>query len=443
MIRTGVSTFVPKPHTPFQWAEQIGREETERRQGLLLERFRRHRSIHFGRHNPAASFIEGLISRGGRETGDLIEAAWRAGAGYETWEEKLRVDPWLRAVEEIRYDVEAALGPREPGTRLPWDHIDTLVRPEWLAEEWCRAQDLEIRPDCRKGRCNRCGVVEIMPRACGTMIIRSRKGRRQQEENRPDVPGAEPERVTVAPRVSEPIKAEPAAPVARLRFRTGRVGMVRLLSHLESATAWIRALRRAGLPLAYSQGFHAHPKVTFSLASPVGEETEDDPMDVELTGEVDPEAARKALAAVLPAGFSVRSVRPVPLNAPSLMADLAAITYTLMLPIPPDEAWRRVEALLEQDQLMVFRSVKHRSAPGGRAVVPVDLKPLITELAVEATVPSEDRAVLRLRTCSRDGRLVKSREILELLGVDPLRCRVIRRRVDLAAEASDALVSVR
>jgi radical SAM-linked protein len=286
-------------------------------------------------------------------------------------------------------------------------------------------------------------VVEIMPRACGTMIIRSRKGRRQQEENRPDVPGAEPERVTVAPRVSEPIKAEPAAPVARLRFRTGRVGMVRLLSHLESATAWIRALRRAGLPLAYSQGFHAHPKVTFSLASPVGEETEDDPMDVELTGEVDPEAARKALAAVLPAGFSVRSVRPVPLNAPSLMADLAAITYTLMLPIPPDEAWRRVEALLEQDQLMVFRSVKHRSAPGGRAVVPVDLKPLITELAVEATVPSEDRAVLRLRTCSRDGRLVKSREILELLGVDPLRCRVIRRRVDLAAEASDALVSVR
>ena len=441
MIRTGVSTFVPKPHTPFQWAAQISREETERRQGLLLERFRRYRAIHFGRHNPAASFIEGLISRGGREAGELIEAAWHAGAGYETWEEKLRLDPWLRAAGQIGYDVAAALGLREPGARLPWEHIDTLVRADWLAAEWDRARRLEIRPDCRKGKCNRCGVIEDMPRLCGMMIIRSRHGRRQEMDRRQQVPDAASVTVPDAPGGAGSAASESAAPATRLRFRTGRLGRVRLLSHLEAATAWIRALRRAGLPLAYSRGFHAHPKVTFALASPVGEETEDDPMDVLLTEAVDPDAAREALAAVLPAGFSVRSVRAVPLDVPSLMADLTAITYTLMLPMLPDEAAERMNLLLERDQLVVLRSVKHRAAPNGRAVVPVDLRLLITDLGPDPCTP-DNWTAWRLRTCSREGRFAKAREILELLGVDPAWCRVIRSRVDLASEESEVEVLI-
>ena len=434
MVRTGVSTFVPKPHTPFQWAAQISREETERRQGLLLERLRRHRAIHFGRHNPAASFIEGLISRGGREAGNLIEAAWRAGAGYETWEEKLRLDPWLRAIDQVGYDTMAALGPREPGARLPWDHIDTLVKPAWLAEEWRRALNLTMEPDCRKGRCNRCGLVEEMPRACGNMIIRSRNGRREEMERAPGGHDDGPDKPEPA-RSSGPARLNVETSKARLRFRVGRVGTTRLLSHLEAATAWIRALRRAGLPLAYSQGFHAHPKVTFALASPVGEESEDDPMDVELTGVVDPEEARRALAAMLPAGFSVHSARAVPLDALSLMADLLAITYTLLIPVQPGDARQRLDALADREQLLITRSVKHRSAPNGRATVNLDLKPLIDELRVEEGAPDGWTAI-RLRTRSRNGRLAKAREVLDLLGMDPVHCRIIRRGVTLASEAS-------
>lgn len=93
-VRTGVSTFVPKPFTPFQWAEQIGIEETHRRQSLLSERFRNNSGIKFGRHSPETSFIEGLITRADRRCADLIEAAWRNGARLETWDEHVNVDHW-------------------------------------------------------------------------------------------------------------------------------------------------------------------------------------------------------------------------------------------------------------------------------------------------------------------------------------------------------------
>ncbi len=447
MVRTGVSTFVPKPHTPFQWAPQISREETERRQRLLLDRLRWHRAIHFGRHNPVASFIEGLISRAGREAADLIETAWRAGAGYETWEEKLRPDPWFQAVERTGYRVDAALGPREPGERLPWDHIDTLVDPGWLRQEWDRALSLEIETDCRKGKCNRCGLVREMPKVCGTMIIRSKNGRMDTplEDSVPS--GSEPDENNAdlgsAPGTLPAAIVRPA--VSRIRFRVARIGSVRLLSHLETATVWIRALRRAGVPMAYSQGFHAHPKVTFALASPVGEETVDDPMDVELVDDIDPETARAALAAALPGGFNVCSARTVPLNAPSLMADLAAITYAVWVPANPETLRRRVADLLARDRLPVSRSVKHRPSPTGRHVVEVDLRPLIESLDI-GTVPDDSRVVLRFTTRARDGRMAKVKELLQLLELDPADCLARRLRVMLCSEeqaAPDDLAALR
>ncbi|MCK6519082.1 TIGR03960 family B12-binding radical SAM protein, partial [Myxococcota bacterium] len=88
-VNTGVSTFVPKPFTPFQWAAQIDVEETDRRQRILEGRFRNNGSVKFGRHNSRETYLEGLVSRGDRRAGDLIEAAWRNGARMDAWSEPL------------------------------------------------------------------------------------------------------------------------------------------------------------------------------------------------------------------------------------------------------------------------------------------------------------------------------------------------------------------
>ena len=412
MVRTGVSTFVPKAHTPFQWARQISIDETVAKQRMLADVFRPNRGIKFGRHNPAASFIEGLISRGDRRAADLIERAWRLGAGFETWEEKLDIAPWMKAVEETGFDAVAALRERVPGERLPWDHIDMLVDPAWLKEEWSRAQALETARDCRQGTCNLCGVNRREPELCGEMLRRSAAGRAER---------------AAAAEVMEhvPLAAPRAEPVQRVRFRIGRTGVTRFLSHLETAEAWIRGLRRANAPLAFSQGFHAHAKVTFATAAPLGEESTGDWMDVLLAERVDPAALCARLAACMPPGLQAHGACEAPLRAEALMASVAGFDYELHAPGDDAALAARAAEIMAAPEVTLDRTVKSRSSEGGRKKIAIDIRPLITALSVDG-MDSDGNVLMRFSTRLHDERLAKPKEIVALLGLDPARTRVVR-----------------
>jgi radical SAM family uncharacterized protein/radical SAM-linked protein len=412
MVRTGVSTFVPKAHTPFQWARQISIDETVAKQRMLADVFRANRGIKFGRHNPAASFIEGLISRGDRRAADLIERAWRLGAGFETWDEKLDITPWMKAVAETGFDTEAALRGRAPGERLPWDHIDTLVDPAWLMGEWQRAQALETARDCRQGQCNLCGVNRQEPELCGEMLRRSGAGRA--------------EKAAAAEAVGRiPLETPHDEPVQRVRFHIGRTGAVRFLSHLETAEAWIRGLRRANAPLAFSQGFHAHAKVTFATATPLGEESTGDCMDVMLAGHVSPAALCARLAASMPQGLHAYDAAEVPLRGDALMASVVGFDYELHAPGDAAALALRAAEIMAAAEVLLDRSVKSRSSEGGRKKIALDVRPLISELCVIGTDGDGD-AVVRFATRLRDERLAKPKEIVALLGLDAARTRVVR-----------------
>lgn len=139
-----VSNFVPKPQTPLQWAPQAPPEVISKRAGLLRGRLRA-RNVRLKFRNPWMSLVEGAISRGGRRTGDLIEAAWRRGAGFDDWQEKFRREIWEEALAETGLTVAgicSSLG--RPGSPTPWDHIgggvprEILVREALRAEEACR-----------------------------------------------------------------------------------------------------------------------------------------------------------------------------------------------------------------------------------------------------------------------------------------------------------------
>ena len=147
----------------------------------------------------------------------------------------------------------------------------------------------------------------------------------------------------------------------------GRRGRLRFLSHLETSQAWIRALRRARLPLAYSQGFHAHPKVTFATALPVGEESDMELMDVVLQERCDPADALERLQRQLPVGLSATSVEEVALNAASLMASLIGNAYMLTPSTPPATLAARIEELNRMDAWPVERTVKDRAKGGKNA----------------------------------------------------------------------------
>lgn len=423
-VNMGVSTFVPKPFTPFQWAEQIGLNETVRKQDVLQKRLGRHPAIKFGRHDPEETFLEGLVSRADRRAADLLQRAFELGCRFDAWREHLKFDLWVQAVEETGYDVFDALRERDLNERLPWDHIDVLIPKQWFQEDWARAVELRHAQDCRHKRCHKCGVISEERELCAHMLRNQIEGRKEERtfERTPQEPFVEP------------------PPAQRLWFRIARTGNGRYLSHLESMNAWIRALRRAGAPLSYSQGHHPHPKVAFASATPVGQESTGDYMDITLTERVDPVELMHKLRSTCPQAFDVLAVREVDLRETSLMATAQGLRLTVFLPEEdPQRLAERVQQVNQAAQIEVRRRGKTRSkARGGRGKkgkraefwATIDIRPMIHRLELRTgEVPA-----IEVDLVAAEGKPGKLREVLPLLTDSPEKARILKRETLVVRE---------
>lgn len=170
-IRCTVSIggFVPKPHTPFQWAPQLGWEETDARLAKLRNEIRNDKevgkAIGFRYHDGRPGIVEGLLSRGDRRTGLVIEQVWRDGARFDGWSEHFSFDNWMAAAEkawaELPIDVDwYTTRERQEDEVLPWDHLDSGLDRDWLWEDWQDALDETEVDDCRWTPCFDCGVCD-------------------------------------------------------------------------------------------------------------------------------------------------------------------------------------------------------------------------------------------------------------------------------------------
>lgn len=196
-VRMSVScaVFVPKAQTPFQWDGQISPEETLRRVGLL-KRSVKYKAVDVHYHDPATSFVEAVMSRGGREVADWVEAAWRRGARFDAWTELFNEEAWTGAAEELGLD-PAAIAQAEFPTDyvLPWAHITAAVSPKFLARERERAAAGITTPDCTFENCSACG-------ACPTLGVDIEL--QQEREGKEAAPAANPYRKVAHPREAEP-----------------------------------------------------------------------------------------------------------------------------------------------------------------------------------------------------------------------------------------------
>lgn len=172
-IRCTVSIggFVPKPHTPFQWCAQLGDEETDARLAKLRDAIRSDRrygsSIGFRYHDGKPGIVEGLLSRGDRRVGRVIEQVWRDGGRFDGWSEHFSFDRWMTAADTALADLPVDVAwytTRERGETevLPWDHIDSGLDKEWLWADWQDALDETEVDDCRWTPCFDCGVCPQM-----------------------------------------------------------------------------------------------------------------------------------------------------------------------------------------------------------------------------------------------------------------------------------------
>jgi len=160
-VSVSVATFVPKPHTPFQWCSLIGVEELRERQALLRRGLRR-RGISLSWHDPGMSLLEAALSRGDRRVAPVIEEAWRRGARLDAWDEHFDADRWWTAFEAQGVVPDFFARRRyAPDEVLPWDHISSGIDRSFLLGELRRAFEGRTTPDCR-ARCLNCGVRETL-----------------------------------------------------------------------------------------------------------------------------------------------------------------------------------------------------------------------------------------------------------------------------------------
>ena len=158
-VTVSVSSFVPKPHTPFQWEPQCSMHELERRQQYLRERLRRNKRVNFNYHDAAVSFLEGIFSRGDRRLSDVILAAYRLGCKLDGWSEHFRYDLWMEAFAEVGLDPTFyANRLRGEDERFPWEHLSPGVSRVFLWQERRRALSGEHTADCTRAKCPACGV---------------------------------------------------------------------------------------------------------------------------------------------------------------------------------------------------------------------------------------------------------------------------------------------
>jgi radical SAM family uncharacterized protein len=157
-MSVSVAVFIPKAQTPFQWAGQLPLSEIERRVGLLRAAVLP-RGINLNWHDPAASLIEAVLSRGGRELGPLIIEAWRNGARFDAWSEQFSLEPWLAAARQCGIDLDACAQREYPlDAVLPWSHISCGVDAGYLQAEYLQARSQQTTADCSFGSCTGCGV---------------------------------------------------------------------------------------------------------------------------------------------------------------------------------------------------------------------------------------------------------------------------------------------
>ena len=169
-IRVNLSTFVPKPLTPFQWVAQDSEEELNAKHELLKHGLRR-KGIKLSWQDPKTSLLEAVLSRGDRRLGKVIHRAWQLGSTFDSWGEHFNYESWLRAFAEVRLEpVDYAQRQRSLEELLPWAHIDTGVTTAFLKREYQRSLKSRETRDCRYDTCSVCGLERMQP-TCQQKLI--------------------------------------------------------------------------------------------------------------------------------------------------------------------------------------------------------------------------------------------------------------------------------
>jgi radical SAM family uncharacterized protein/radical SAM-linked protein len=313
-IHLSVSSFIPKPHTAFQWAAMDDGRLLEEKQEYLRAELRRSKSVEFKKHPVDVSLLEAVFSRGDRRLTGVLRRAWEKGARFDSWGDRFDYSLWREAMAEAGVRPEDYWGALDTSAVLPWDRIETGIRKSRLLEEFRKALAGEASATCRDTDCADCAGCEMA-------------GLKGVGEGRA---GIRIEPVTIGPvSLGSPLEA----PV-RYRVVYSKSGPARFLSHIDLIHVLERAMRRAGVEVAQSQGFHPKMLVSYGPALPLGMTGLNEPMEFRAARSLDEKSFLAAMNSCLPRGILVRSLIRLGPSEPPLSASFSKTVYRLDLDDP-------------------------------------------------------------------------------------------------------------
>jgi radical SAM family uncharacterized protein/radical SAM-linked protein len=396
-INVGISAFVPKPHTPFQWLGQHSAETLRSKQASIRRALEKNGIKVKGQHIEL-SLLEAVFSRADQHAAELLEKAWHLGCRFDSWSDSFDFKKWLFAAEKTGIDLSAyAERTLDIKTELPWEFIDTGVTKEFLKSEYKKAFKGELTSDCRNVCCN-CGLK------CNNGT--EKKYKRKQDVKNLNVtlkPASKRESSDARNRSS---KSE--QPV-KMRIKFSKTGTLRYLSHREVMTVILRALHREKITLTYSQGFHPHPKLSFGPPLPVGVEGLNEFLDAELKSSAKQSHKILHMNACLPKGLRILSSTPVRNNRKSLTDFISRYEYDIKI---EKSMIQSIQSLLNTQRYEV---------PRGASMV--DIRPMIEK----AEFNNGSLHLMLVDTHSIKVRLYEILQFLLQMPVDELQSIPIKR----------------
>ncbi|HXX35395.1 MAG TPA: TIGR03960 family B12-binding radical SAM protein [Thermodesulfobacteriota bacterium] len=400
-INVSVSTFVPKPHTPFQWEAQIPLEEMKEKLHLVRDGVKRNH-LGFKWQDPHLSFLEGIFSTGDRNLSRVLVEAYRLGCRFDGWSDQFRYPLWEEAFQKTGLKIDVHTQKKKRDDVLPWSLIETGMDARFLWEEYQRGLNEKTSAPCVAENCRRCGI-------CNGKTILVREG------TSAEVGGPEKE-------VRRDIQKKERKKKIRLKFK--KVGEMRFLSHLELAHLFYRASKRAGLPLCFSEGFHPMPKIVFATALPVGMESLTEIVDMECDEKITPSEVVEKLNRTLPPGIEIKEAEEVP-----LFFHLSSLTQPSIYWVPLDHFSSQENAILKIKEILDKKEfLIHQERDGKKRSV--DIRPLIEKMEIKKKSAEGDQWGMELALRRTNGRTAKPVEIvgavLRLEGAPLAQLKVIK-----------------
>lgn len=339
VFNVSISPFVPRPFTPFQWVEQISRDEIKRRTELIVTNLNR-RNVDVNYRDYNRSFLEGVFARGDSKLNELIKRAYDNGARLDEWSEYFDFSIWEQSAEQENIDLNSFLRSYKADEALPWDFIHTAVSRSFLEREYLAAEKGKMTEDCRSGKCTNCD-------ACDGSIAGEKKHVR--EHNTDETQFARRKKKKIINRTQQRTKIFLLYEIDRDFQYMSHLGIINLISS---------GLRRTEIDFVYTQGFNPKLKLVYGPPKPVYAYSKMEMLEIYTESRPD-ENLLEQLNEAFPDGINFYFMKELPIDRMSVISKMNRMN--MVFATEPDEPMKeRIENFLKAEEYIIERQRQNK-----------------------------------------------------------------------------------